>query len=59
MSLKLFKVKVIEYLDEQNNGIYKTEYVAAEQIQDIYNDKFNGELLEIKPLIPFKVIENV
>jgi hypothetical protein len=55
--LKLFKVKVIEYLDEQNNGIYKTEYIAAETMQDIYNGKLNGELLEIKPLIPFKVIE--
>jgi hypothetical protein len=53
--LKLFKVKIQDHLDEDDSAQIRVEYIAAERIQDIYNDEDN--IIKIDQLQPFRVIE--
>jgi hypothetical protein len=53
--LKLFKIKIQDHIDEDDNPQIRTEFIAANRLQDIYNIEDN--ILKVEQLQPFKVIE--
>lgn len=54
--LKLFKIKIQDHIDEDDNPQIRTEFIAANRLQDIYSST-EDNILKVEQLQPFKVIE--